>query len=255
MKSRIGWNQYVQSNIGLNFTYSNHAVLSYDQSIGKDFRLKLEGYYQHINNAPVQSGGNDYSLLNYGTSFGLTHVDSLINAGQGRNYGIELTAEKFFTKGYYFLVTGSLFQSEYQGSDEVWHSTAFNSNYVVNALGGYEVKIGKKKNLALAFNLKLTVAGGRRYTPIDIDASNTAGEVVYVQNATNTGRYPTYIKPDLQIVFRNNSKHYSEVYTFSLENFVNHKNLLGQEYDPVNKNLKTTYQLGIFPTFTYRITF
>lgn len=254
-QSRIGQDQYVQSNINLDFTYSDHAVFSYDQSIGQDFRIKLESYYQHIHKAPVQNISSSYSLLNYGTSFGLTHVDSLVNAGIGRNYGLELTLEKFFTKGYYFLVTASLFQSEYQGSDQQWHNTAFNSNYVANALGGYELKIGKKKNLSLAFNLKLTVAGGRRYTPIDLEASNQAGKVVLVENAVNTERYPTYIKPDLQIVFRNNSKHYSEVYTLSLENFINHKNLLSQEYDAVNKNIKTVFQLGIFPTFTYRITF
>ena len=159
----------------LDFTYSNHAVLSYDQSIGKDFRIKVETYYQYIDNAPIQIGAPDnYSLLNYGTSFGVTSIDSLINEGLGHNYGVELTVEKFFTKGYYFLITASLFQSEYQGADKVWYNTAFNSNYVANALGGYEVKIGKKKNLALAFNLKLTVAGGRRYTPIDWEVSNIA---------------------------------------------------------------------------------
>ncbi|BDS15283.1 TonB-dependent receptor [Aureispira anguillae] len=254
-QSRIGQDAYVQSNLNLDFTYSNHAVFSYDQSIGADFRVKLEAYFQHITNAPVQSVPSTYSLLNYGTSFGLTHVDSLVNAGLGRNYGVELTLEKFFTKGYYFLVTASLFQSEYQGSDQQWHSTAFNSNYVANALGGYEVKIGKKKNLALAFNLKMTVAGGRRYTPIDLEASNRVGAVTYVENSTNSARYPTYLKPDLQIVFRNNSKHYSEVYTLSLENFINYKNILNQDYDAVNKTIKTIFQLGIFPSFTYRITF
>lgn len=255
-QTRIGYNDYVQSNKDLNFTYSNHAVFSFDQSIGQDFRIKVEGYYQHLTNAPVQQTPSSYSLLNYGTSFGITHADSLVNSGLGRNYGVELTLEKFFTKGYYFLVTASLFQSEYQGSDKEWYSTAFNSNYVINGLGGYEVKIGKKKNLALSFNLKLTVSGGRRYTPIDLAASNLAGEVAYVAGEkVNSASYPIYIKPDLQIQFRNNTKHYSEMFTFSLENFINRDNLLNQEYDAVNKNIKTTYQLGIFPTFTYRITF
>lgn len=121
-------------------------------------------------------------------------------------------------------------------------------------MGGYEVKIGKKKNLALAFNLKLTVAGGRPYTPIDLEASKLVNEVVYVDEKTNAARHPTYFKPDLQIQLRKNSKHYSETFTLSLENFINYKNLLSQEYDPVNRNLKTTHQLGIFPSFTYQIT-
>jgi len=254
-ESEQGQNEFLKSNKQLNFTYSNHWVLSYDQSIWKDFRIKIEGYYQDVSDAPVEKKTSSYSLLNYGTSFGVTSVDSLVNSGIGRNYGVELTIEKFFTKGYYFLLTGSFFQSEYQGSDKKWHSTGFNSNYVTNALAGYEVKIGKKKNLALSFNLKLTVSGGRRHSLIDLDASNAASKEVYFEDKIFTEQYPVYIKPDFQISFRNNRKHYSEIFTFSLENFINRKNILNQAYDPVNKNIKTLYQMGIFPMFTYRITF
>jgi hypothetical protein len=254
-QSRTGLNQYIQSNRALNFTYSDHAVLSYDQSIGQDFRLKIEAYYQHITNAPVEVVPSDYSLLNYGTSFGLTNIDSLTNAGIGRNYGIELTFEKFFTKGYYFLITGSLFQSEYQGSDKQWHSTGFNTNYVVNTLVGYEVKFGKKKNLAVSFNLKVTLAGGRRYTPVDLAASNAAGQEILMKNSTNSAQHLPYFRPDFQIQLRYNSKGYSQSFTFILENFANYKNLLSQEYNVVSQTMRTNYQLGIFPTFSYKITF
>ncbi|MCP4438340.1 MAG: TonB-dependent receptor [Aureispira sp.] len=244
---------YVESNKDLDFTYSQHAVLSYDQNIGQDFRIKLEGYFQHINNAPVQPTPSNYSLLNYGTDFGTTGIDSLVNSGLGRNYGVELTVEKFFSKGYYFLFTGSVFQSQYQGSNKKWRNTEFNNNYVINTLGGYEFKLGK--NNMLSIDLKLTVAGGRRYTPIDLDASNAAGAIVYVEDETFERQYPIYIKPDLQISWRSNLKKHSQVFTVSLENFINRKNVLEYAYDDINKRVDTNYQLGIFPMAMYRVEF
>ena len=138
-------------NTELDLMRATHYVLGYDWRVIKNGHLKVEVYYQDINKVAVSADPNNTdSFLN-----GQFISAGLVDSGKARNYGLELTVEKFFTKGYYFLVTASLFKSEYQGSDEQWHSTAFNSNFVGNALGGYEVKIGKKKNLALSFNLKL----------------------------------------------------------------------------------------------------
>ncbi|NOT38584.1 MAG: HAMP domain-containing histidine kinase, partial [Saprospiraceae bacterium] len=40
--------------------------------------------------------------------------------------------EKFYSKGYYFLFTTSIFESKYKASDGILRNTAFNGNYVVN---------------------------------------------------------------------------------------------------------------------------
>lgn len=162
-------NQYIETNKDLDFTYSDHFVIGYDFSINNNWRLKAEGYYQNISNVPVESEASSFSLLNYGNDFGNIGVDSLVNAGTGRNIGLELTIEKFFSDNYYLLVTASVFDSKYEGSDGVLRNTAFNTNYVVNALYGMEIPIGKSN--FLSFDLKATVAGGRRFTPIDEAAS------------------------------------------------------------------------------------
>ncbi len=71
-------------------------------------------------------------------SFVAPEQDSLVNNGTGRNYGVELTVERFFHESYYFLVTTSLFDSRYKGSDGISRNTAFNTRYVLNALAGKE---------------------------------------------------------------------------------------------------------------------
>lgn len=104
--------------------------------------------------------GSYYSMIN---SSGGYYSDTLLNDGTGRNAGIDLTLEKFLTKQYYYLVTISLFDSKYKGGDGIERNTRFNSNYVVNILGGKEWTI-RKKNI-LGINLKASLTGGECYIP------------------------------------------------------------------------------------------
>lgn len=241
----------VRSNENLGFTYSNHFVLGYDRSLGKNFRLKSEAYYQQITNAPVRSTVSTFSLLNYGADYGNPSVDSLVNEGEGRNYGLEITLEKFFSDKYYFLVTTSLFESKYKASDNVWRNTVFNTNYVVNALFGMEFPIGK--NNILSLDLKTAFAGGRRYTPINEAASIATGETVYVESETFEARFEPYIKPDIKVSFRNNNAKYSQIWAVSIENVINRDNIFRQYFN--GTEIRTEYQLGLFPVFQYRIEF
>ena len=72
-------------------------------------------------------------MLNEGTDFVLPNGIGYQNKGEGTNYGLEFTLEKFYSKGYYFLFTTSLFDSKYKGSDGNKRNTRFNGNYVFNA--------------------------------------------------------------------------------------------------------------------------
>jgi hypothetical protein len=123
-----------QPNHSLNLSRAHHFVLGYDLRIRSDMRFKLEAYYQYLFNIPVKHGSY-YSLLN---SEGGFSNDTLVNKGTGTNAGMDLTFEKFLTKQLYYLVTVSLFQSKYKGGDMIERNTRFNSNYVVNVLGGKE---------------------------------------------------------------------------------------------------------------------
>lgn len=137
---------YYQTNKNLGLMKAHHFIAGYDFNFLKNFRLKTELYYQYLFNIPVK--GNDstsYSAINMGGDYGFPNVDSLINKGTGYNYGIELTLEKFFSNHYYFLITSSLFQSEYKGSDNILRNTKFNGHFVLNSLFGYELKYGKIK--------------------------------------------------------------------------------------------------------------
>ena len=106
---------YSYNNENLDFTKSNHYVIGYNLQPTQDWRIKTELYYQSLYKVPVNTFSSSYSMLNTGASFNTELEDNLINKGTGTNYGVELTVEKFFSKGYYGLFTSSLYNSKYNG--------------------------------------------------------------------------------------------------------------------------------------------
>ena len=89
------------TNMDLDFTKSEHFILAYDWTFAPNWRLKTELYHQNISNVPVETTSSSFSMLNIGDDFGFpTDKTSLVNEGNGRNTGIELTVERFLIKDY-----------------------------------------------------------------------------------------------------------------------------------------------------------
>ena len=246
----------VYNNKNLDFTKSHHIVLGYNIQPASDWRVKTELYYQSIYNVPITTFSGSYSMLNTGSTFKTDLQDSLTNKGTGKNYGVELTIEKFFSKGYYGLFTSSLYSSKYTASDGVERNTAFNGRYVFNILAGKEWKTGADKRNKFSLDFKFTNAGGRAYTPIDLTASNATGRE---QLSTNvySDYYDNYYRMDLKAGYTLNSgkRKLSHTFSLDLQNITNHKNVFSQSYDDRDQRINTTYQLGFFPNVVYKMQF
>ncbi len=244
---------YHKTNEDLGYTRSAHFVLGYDHLFNQNFRIRTETYYQHLYRVPVKESFPEFSLINAGDFFGLPMEDSLENKGTGQNFGIELTVEKFLSKGYYFLFTASLFDSKYRGADGKLRNTAFNGNYVFNLLGGYERKLGK--NLRLTLDLKTVWAGGRRYVPIDLDESIRRGEEVRDWSRAYEDRYNDYFRTDFRIGIKLNGKRASQEWAIDLQNLTGFQSIFMEGYDVHQEEIYTVYQQGFLPMFLYRIHF
>jgi len=154
MQNKKANGNVVYSNKNLDFTKSHHLVIGYTVKPLSDWRIKAEAYFQRIYNIPVNTFSSSYSMLNSGATFKPDLQDSLTNKGTGKNYGIELTIEKFFSKGYYGLFTSSLYNSNYKGSDGIERNTACNGRYVINFLAGKEWKVGLGKRNNISSDIK-----------------------------------------------------------------------------------------------------
>ena len=246
---------YVYTNKDVKLSKSHQFVLSYDLFFTKEFRLKTELYYQNLYDIPVTHVNPAFSMLNTGTEFrGFAEdSDSLVNTGSGQNYGVEFTLEKFLSKNFYVLTTVSLFESSYKGYDKIERNTAFNNNYILNVLGGYEFKVTKHGSLSL--NLKLAYAGGKRYVPIDIEASKLAHESVYNWNNAYENKHANYFRTDVKLAFKLDWRRIDHEWAINFQNITNQKNIFGESYNPQTQKIQRQYQLGFFPAFLYRITF
>jgi hypothetical protein len=251
-------NTYDESNLNLKFTNSLHYVVSYEILPFKDWRLKTEVYYQSLYNVPVSQTSNSFSMLNEGASYAPTEQGYLENKGTGTNYGVELTVEKFFSHGYYALITGSVYQAKYKPSDGIERNTAFNGNFVYNILAGKEFKVGKAKRNAISIDVKFSHAGGRYYTPIDMEASRAAGKEVMKGDAyAFSERYPDFYRLDIKAGFTLNSKKWklSQSLYLDIQNVTGHQNIFAQQYNPATHKINTLYQIGFYPNFVYKIQF
>jgi hypothetical protein len=246
-------NGITYSNKDLGFTRSQHVVASYNYNVTPNMRIKAETYYQYIDKAPVSILPSPYSALNSGAGFGLDNEDSLVNTGKGRNYGAELTVEHFLNKGFYFLITASLIDSRYTGSDGIEHNTAFNTGYISNVLIGKEFTL--KKGSVLALNWKVMKVGGRYTTPVNREASKVAGFAVYDNNLAYSQQQPDYFRTDFKISFRKEYKKSTMEVSLDLLNFTNHKNVFSSSYDVASNSTFYNYQQGFFPVPMFRYTF
>lgn len=242
----------------MDFTRSHHLVLAYDWNPLKDWRFKGEVYYQYLNNVPVDRFASSYSMLNAGASFYPNNRTDLVNEGTGQNYGVELTIEKFFSKGYYGLITGSVYEAKYTGSDGIERNTAFNGRFVYNVLIGKEFKVGKSKRNAITMDVKFTHAGGRYYTPVDLENSQLfQQQILKGDDDAFTEKYADFMRLDVKIGYTLNAKKrkISQSWFFDVNNVTNRKNIFAERYNAVTNSINTAYQIGFFPNFVYRLQF
>lgn len=248
---------YDQSNRDLDFTRAHHYIVGYDWVFARDWRLKAEAYHQSIFDAPVEKMPSGFSVLNSGADFTFPEKAGLVNNGKGTNTGVELTVEKFFSKGFYVLTTASVFDSKYKGSDGVERNSTFNNGQVLNVLAGREWKMGRTGNNAFTIDIKFTYSGGRYYTPVDLEASSQSGVEKLDESRYNSEQFPDYFRLDTRFGFRFNSpkRRLSHTLFLDLQNVTNRENVFVQRYNQSMKQVGTVYQIGFFPDILYRVQF
>ncbi|HHH53131.1 MAG TPA: hypothetical protein ENK91_05695 [Bacteroidetes bacterium] len=241
-------------NKDLKLMKSLHLVAGYERFIGKNIRFKAETYYQYLYDLPVELHPSSYSLINSGTGFSRFFPDTLTSKGTGRNYGLDLTLEKAFSNGYFFMTSGSIFDSKYRGSDDTLRNTSFNGRFAANLLFGKEFKIGYKQTLNIGFKVSWT--GGQRYGIIDKEESQKEQEIVYADTHFNDYQFKDYFRADLKIAWKLNTSRFTHEIALDVANLLNTKNVLRYSYAPGRENpILEEYQLGRLPIFYYRFDF
>ncbi len=250
----------VEPNQDLDLLKADHFVIGYENKFTKNMRAKIEVYYQHLYNLPVENNDTSYyATINEGVSF--RYVD-LVNEGTGKNYGIELTIERFFVKNYYFMFNASLFNSRYKSLEGIERNTQYNSNYLINLLAGKEfVKMGKKENQTLNINAKIFFGGGQKIIPLLRDtqgnlAVNPATNQFWDYDKAYTNSLQDMYQITLSASYKWNKNKATHELFVNLDNITNTQSNISEYYDQTKDNsVGYIKQFGLFPNLMYRVYF
>ncbi|MDP5170900.1 MAG: TonB-dependent receptor [Bacteroidia bacterium] len=240
-------------NTDLKFLKAHHFVLSYVANLWVNHKLRLELYYQHLFDVPVAPVGT-FSILNLDE---LVELRPLVNGGTATNYGLDISFERYTTKGFYYLISSSLFNSSYTDISGASHRTRYDNRYKFNFLAGQEWTIGKKKgsNKLMGLNIALTALGGQVYTPIDLAASSAARETVL--DETRPFEFqddPLYIF-DLTWTHTNHKARYTGTWAIQIKNMLQSAAPAYREYDALLDMEILQRGASILPIFSYRVQF
>lgn len=250
LQTEAGQKYFPNKNLG--FSKAHHFVAGYEWVIKNHTRIKLETYYQYLFNIPVGvANTSTFSTLNL--NFGLVS-EALVNKGKGRNYGVELTAERFLNKGFYYILSASLYNSSYQTLSNTWYNTRFNGKHALTFTGGKEIKIKGDKKL-FGINIKTTWYGGFRQTPVDAAMSRLYQTTMYDETKPFSIQLANYFRTDLKFSYRINHSKYNSIWSLDIQNASNRQNIGGTYYDVNNDAVKTWYQTPLIPVFSYKLEF
>ncbi len=242
------------TNKNLGFSRSAQAVLGYEQQLTDKLRFKAEGYFQYHYDVPVERTASSFSMLNVGgPDLEIPFRDNLRNGGTGKNYGIEFTLEKQFSNKHYYMLTGSVYDSKYKGSDGVEHNTVFNGNFALNVLGGTEIALGA--GIAMMLDGRISYIGGRSHSPILLEESRAAGYTITDDTRAYEERYSNYFRADLKLGVRMNYSSTSHTIGIDVFNVTDQKNVFKYVYNPATRNVEKMYQYLFFPNIYYKLQF
>lgn len=242
---------YTQPNKNINPGSALHYVVSYEQKINEKTKVKLEAYIQNLRKLPIDTALNSfYSILN--TSGGIP-LNILENSGLGKNKGLELTIEKFYSKNFYYLITASIFDSKYQNKNKIWYNTVYNNSYAGNVLIGKEFKL--KKNNSISINFRYLLRGGNRYTPINLPESIARATTILNYAKIYGEQYPDYWRTDISLSYKKNKNKSTWSYGADIQNVTNRQNIIYTSYDNTNKRINNNYALPRIPIVFVRCDF
>lgn len=240
-------------NKDLDFSKAHHVMLSYGCRLSDNLNLKIEPYFQHLFDIPVIADSS-YSVLNRVDFY---VEEALKNKGKGRNFGVDVTLERYLNDGVYYMISGSLFSSKYKGGDGKWRNTKYNRQFIINCLGGKEWMLGQDKQNILGINLKMTMQGGDRYSPVDRVATLDAPDKVVQHDETKafTKQFSPMFIVNYTISYKINKKKVSHEFALKGLNATGCKEYYGHEYNFNTGEIKPLRSATALPNISYKLEF
>ncbi|AHM58537.1 TonB-dependent receptor plug [Flammeovirgaceae bacterium 311] len=223
--------------------------------LGWGYRLKphttitTEVFYQQLSNLAAHNNDVSWNYLS-------EPYLPISGEGSAKTYGIDLSLKRDFYSNWYYLVSTSLFDASYKGTDGVERPTPFNSKWSVSLTGGKEwTKAKTVGERTWGAHLRIHSRGGYFYTPVDLERSLDQQSEYLDDDNPFSEQLPAYYTVDVRLSHTRQKQGYTRIWSLDIQNITNNRNLGWYYFDYLQQGINAGEQLGIIPVLAYRIQF
>jgi hypothetical protein len=229
----------------LNIPVSTHYILGVEQLLTESTQLTFEIYQKDYSNFPIDTNQPGIFLIDevYATQGFYFNSNDLVDSGIAKTQGAELTIQKKLAENFYGLIGASYFHSQYKSADDVWRDRIYDNRFIFSAEGGY------KPNYFWEFSMRWIYAGGRPYTPFNIEESQKLNRGVLDETRINGERYEAYHSLNIRIDKRFAFSGSNLVLYLSIWNVYNRENVASIYWNQTENKPEIVYQWGMLPIF------
>ncbi len=148
----------------LTYMRNVHAVAGIEYTTPISSRISVEGFFKRYYNVPFMLD-NNISIANQGGGFGVIGNGPAKSTSEGMCYGAEFLYEQKLYKGFYGIVSYTLFWSRFKDAFDKFVPSSWDTRHIISMTGG------KKFKRNWEIGLRWRVQGGTPYTPYDIALS------------------------------------------------------------------------------------
>lgn len=251
-----GTQVWVQQPIGL--ARSTDLVLGYHHPFTERLVLHAETYRQYLDQVPVAAPG---AFLPSSSGFSLVNAwDApvplpLAPTGTATNMGVEVSLDHRFASSFFYQANLSVFDSRYTDARGHEAPSRWDQGFTSNLLAGKEFKRAKEDRVRTwGISGRVSVMGGLREQPIDLQLSATTGTTVH-RDGTWSEQLAPFFRMDLRLYRKMDREGRTGMWSIDLQNATNARNEAYRYYDVRQGEVVTKYQLGIIPNLSYRLEF
>jgi hypothetical protein len=224
---------------------SYHYVIGFSHLLTESTRLTVEAYDKEYDHFPLDPSSPSLFIMDepiYEIARFTPH-DQLVDNGRAYSRGVEVMVQKKLAKNFYGLISGTYFRSRYEDNDGVWRNRVYDNRYTFNIEGGY------KRNSKWQFSVRWIYAGGRPYTPFDMEASRDLGRGVFDHDRVNAERLPAYNSMNLRFDRRFHFSGSNLIFYLSIWNALNNENVWHYQWNEVANRQEKILQFERSPIF------
>lgn len=231
------------ANTALPTPQAKHYIAGVNYLLADDIRLTVEGYAKEYSNfplspqAPVRFVVDDVA----GDDSDFNYYGQLVTGGKAYTRGVELLLQKKFADSFYGIMGASYFRSRYRDLTGTWRNRLFDNRFV------YTLSVGWKPNDEWELSARWIYAGGKAYTPIDVEQSRLHQYTVRDASQIMEAHYPAYHSLNFRVDRRFYFMNTNLIVYINLLNAYNQDNIRSYYWDGYRQEIRHNSMLPLLP--------